>query len=304
MIVVIIVIVAIMEETLNKLTKKELIDLIIKLNDSNDSNKGIVDSVITTIAAKKGNDAMNDDNDNSKKKVKRQFDMSKYRQRHIALQVQYDGCNYIGFASQSGHNNDNTIEKHLFDALIKVKLIENRTTCKYTRCGRTDKGVSALGQVISLYLRSNLPLHNDTINDNNNDDDDDNPPKKRKTDNDNTIVQEIDYCGMLNKVLPEDIRIIGWNEVSENFSSRFSATYRKYRYFFVKRNLNIDAMNEAARYLIGDHDFRNLCKMDVVNVTNFRREIYEANVVPFIHNEGDSSRSVWMLEIRGISLLF
>ena len=35
---------------------------------------------------------------------------------------------------------DNTIEKHLFDALIKLKLIENRSSCKYTRCGRTDKG--------------------------------------------------------------------------------------------------------------------------------------------------------------------
>jgi tRNA pseudouridine38/39 synthase len=185
----------------------------------------------------------------------------------------------------------------LFDALLKVKLIQDRLSCKYTRCGRTDKGVSALGQVISLYLRSNLPLLED--------DEDASPQKKRKTEEDDSKkVQEIDYCGLLNKVLPEDIRIIGWNEVSENFSARFSATYRKYRYFFVRRNLNITAMNEAASYLIGDHDFRNLCKMDVVNVTNFRREIYEANIVPFMHNESNNDRSVWMLEIRGIAFLW
>lgn len=30
-------------------------------------------------------------------------------------------------------------------------------------------------------------------------------------------------------------------------------------------------MNEAASLLIGDHDFRNICKMDIANVSNFRR---------------------------------
>lgn len=38
-------------------------------------------------------------------------------------------------------------------------------------------------------------------------------------------------------------------------------------------------MNEAIQYVIGFHDFRNLCKMDVANgVVNFKREIIEAEV--------------------------
>jgi hypothetical protein len=91
-----------MEESLSKLSKKELIDVIVHLNNI-DSNKDLIQNYINTMIKKKGNDNINDDNSNhNKKKEKRQFDMSKYRQRHIALQVQYDGINYIGFASQSG----------------------------------------------------------------------------------------------------------------------------------------------------------------------------------------------------------
>ena len=51
---------------------------------------------------------------------------------------------------------DNSVETALFTALKKVNLIDDITKCKYQRCGRTDAGVSAFNQVISLYLRSNL----------------------------------------------------------------------------------------------------------------------------------------------------
>lgn len=51
---------------------------------------------------------------------------------------------------------DNSVETAVFAALKKVNLIDDITKCKYQRCGRTDAGVSAFNQVISLYLRSNL----------------------------------------------------------------------------------------------------------------------------------------------------
>ena len=47
-------------------------------------------------------------------------------------------------------------QAEIFQALTKTRLIENRETANYSRCGRTDKGVSAFGQVISIDLRSNL----------------------------------------------------------------------------------------------------------------------------------------------------
>ena len=54
---------------------------------------------------------------------------------------------------------------------------------------------------------------------------------------------------------------------------RFGARYREYKYFMTQdsqRPLNIAAMQQAAGYLVGEHDFRNFCKMDVEHVLTFR----------------------------------
>lgn len=51
-----------------------------------------------------------------------------------------------------------TVESALFQALQRACLIESRGTCGYTRCGRTDAGVSAAGQVVALRLRSKAKL--------------------------------------------------------------------------------------------------------------------------------------------------
>lgn len=112
----------------------------------------------------------------------------------------------------------------------------------------------------------------------------------------------MDYCTMLNRCLPEEIRVLGWTAVTDEFSSRFSASNRRYRYFFVRRNLDIEAMQKACQYLLGSHDFRNLCKLDVANVSNFVREIYSAEVKPFRIN--DEHEVVYMLEICGIAFLW
>ena len=49
-----------------------------------------------------------------------------------------------------------TIESELFNALKLTRLIESRETSNYHRCGRTDRGVSAFRQVVSIDVRSNL----------------------------------------------------------------------------------------------------------------------------------------------------
>ena len=116
--------------------------------------------------------------------------------------------------------------------------------------------------------------------------------------------KEMDYCLMLNRVLPESIRALGWCEVTPEFSSRFSCSYRKYRYFFIKRNLNIKKMSEATSTLIGEHDFRNICKIDIAKVSNFKREIYTAKILPFQINMINDDLSVYMLEIQGIAFLW
>ena len=85
---------------------------------------------------------------------------------------------------------------------------------------------------------------------------------------------EIRYVYILNRVLPPEIRVFAWCPVDPAFSARFSCTSRTYKYFFPCGNLDLSRMLQAARALIGEHDFRNLCKMDVGNgVVTYRRRI-------------------------------
>ncbi|KAI4875029.1 hypothetical protein NFI96_000854 [Prochilodus magdalenae] len=79
------------------------------------------------------------------KKAERVFDFSVHPRRHVALRLAYLGWNYQGFAVQE--NTDNTVEARLFEALLKTRLIQDRQSSNYHRCGRTDKGVSAFSQV-------------------------------------------------------------------------------------------------------------------------------------------------------------
>lgn len=82
-----------------------------------------------------------------------------------------------------------------------------------------------------------------------------------------------------------------WAICPPNFI-RFSTMYRAYKYFFFRRDLDIQVfsswryneisqrMEEASQKLLGEHDFRNFCKIDVVNVNNFNRKILSFSVRP------------------------
>ncbi len=73
--------------------------------------------------------------------------------------------------------------------------------------------------------------------------------------------EEIDYVRSLNKVLPEDIRIVAWSPVAADFDARFNALARTYKYYFLRDGLDVDKMRQAAKLLEGEHDFRNFCKV-------------------------------------------
>lgn len=211
------------------------------------------------------------ENDVDKKKKEKEFDFSRYHKRHVAIKLAYLGWNYHGFASQE--STENTIEAHFLAALVKACLIENRTDCNYSRCGRTDKGVSAFGQVVSLNVRSNLAEGLGIMKSG------DQEKVRERIFEKGKELQEIPYTHVLNKLLPPEIRVIAWEPVEQDFDARFSCQYRTYKYFFPAANLDINAMNDAAQKLVGQHDFRNFCKMDVANgVVNFKRELLSITV--------------------------
>ncbi|XP_025927507.1 tRNA pseudouridine(38/39) synthase [Apteryx rowi] len=202
----------------------------------------------------------------TRKRQQRPFDFSAYGRRHVALKIAYLGWGYQGFASQE--NTSNTVEEKLFEAFRKTRLVDDRQTSNYHRCGRTDKGVSAFGQVISLDLRSNLS-EGKKLNGHRGD------PEGEG----GNWEDELRYTHILNRVLPPDIRVLAWAPVEPDFSARFSCLKRTYRYFFPRAELDVALMHAAAQRYVGTHDFRNLCKMDVANgVINFQRTILSARV--------------------------
>ena len=272
----------------------------------------------------------------------RGFDVRQYPSAHVALRVMYAGWDYHGFAQQgSDASGVRTVEGALFSALRRTKLIAPDATPEdvaYTRCGRTDAGVSALGQIVSLRLRSKRrgPTKEERPEETRTDGGDDETSGRRGTETDvsnassseeigggkktfeadakvafddrtlptlptrraaragfvkapdlyfvDNADDELDYCALLNRALPEDVRVTGWGYVHETFSARFDCEYRAYKYFFVTHagdspGLDLAAMRDAARRFEGTHNFRNLCKMDARNVHNYVRTVYRCDVV-------------------------
>ena len=225
-----------------------------------------------------------------KTKTPKTFQFHAHPTRHIALMIAYHGWPYSGLAIQpdSGTNEGSsskgnkpevlTVEGELLKALEKTRLVEmgkGLDGAEYSRCGRTDRGVSGEGQVVDLWIRSArtdgeeagligwraarepLPPKSKPVGD-----------EEGKEDVAPPAPTEMPYARLLNGVLPPSIRILGWSPVSPSFNSRFSCSYRHYKYIFHPCPapgmplLDIARMQNAAQRLIGEHDFRNYCKLD------------------------------------------
>ena len=247
-----------------------------------------------------------------KQKYSISYNHASYPRRKIALKFCYSGWEYNGLAFQADNTPLPTVEGTLYNALASCKLIDGTAgpeACGWERCGRTDRGVSSAGQTISLWVRSNIgdptvtqegsaeePLHSASQEQNQEQNhtlalDDVLPALDLSNiESDRTSAvpiailpdkEELRYVSILNRVLPPSIRILAWSPVSPNFSSRFNCKYRHYKYFFTSDGLDLEAMRDAASRLVGEHDFRNLCKIDPSKqLTSYKRKILRAQISP------------------------
>ena len=264
----------------------------------------------------------------------RQFDPSKYSTRYIALKFAYLGQRYNGLEYHTNNKTPYpTVEEELWKALYRAKLVfpspnaslredePNWEGCEYSKAGRTDKGVSAYGQVIGIRVRSNRPVTSSQAGAGNEEGNgagaemdqsltsERSPPDEADFD---PINHEIPYPQILNRLLPPQIRILAWcPSPPADFSARFSCKERSYKYFFTQPAfapspglgglsrdrdsqsyrregwLDIHAMRAAAKKLEGLHDFRNFCKVDASKqIHNFERRINKAEIVEVKPNEG------------------
>ncbi|GAA3672790.1 tRNA pseudouridine(38-40) synthase TruA [Nocardioides ginsengisoli] len=171
----------------------------------------------------------------------------------LRIDLSYDGGDFRGWAAQPGLR---TVQAELTSALTTVlRLPEGslRVTC----AGRTDSGVHARGQVVHVDVPE--------------DEESGSPTAARQ------ITQLDVLARRLNGVLAKDVRVRGIVPAPEGFDARFAALWRRYAYrivddparvdplirnhvLFWPRALDVGAMDEAARSLVGLHDFAAFCK--------------------------------------------
>ena len=172
--------------------------------------------------------------------------------RTLKLVVSYDGTRYHGFQKQKDYV---TVQNILEDVLSKFCGEQ----VKIAGSGRTDAGVHALGQTISLRTNGTIPCAN--------------------------LVRAS------RRMLPEDIVILSAEEVEEGFHARVSAQWKRYLYrvlqnetpspfqinyaWQVKEYLDVEAMNAAAALLVGKHDFSAFRSSGSVDSSPWKT-IYEA----------------------------
>lgn len=158
--------------------------------------------------------------------------MSTGPQLRLALGLSYNGNGYWGWQSQPSGQ---TVQDHLERALSAFATQPIRTLC----AGRTDTGVHGVMQVV----------HFDT----------------------DIVRDPFSWVRGTNTFLPADIAVQWAQEVPVTFHARGSALGRRYRYIllesavrpsleagrcgWVHLPLNLQAMREAARYVLGEHDF-------------------------------------------------
>ncbi len=150
----------------------------------------------------------------------------------IALGIEYDGSAFCGWQTQPAGC---AAQDKLESALSRIAGERIATVC----AGRTDAGVHALGQVVHFDTTVGRPL--------------------------------TAWVRGTNTLLPPALAVIWAKTVSGDFHARYSALERCYRYVLLNRPvrpaadqrqvgwfhlpLALDRMKEAARLLIGEHDF-------------------------------------------------
>ncbi|MCY3561111.1 MAG: tRNA pseudouridine(38-40) synthase TruA [bacterium] len=162
----------------------------------------------------------------------------------LRLRVAYDGEGFRGFAPNPGVR---TVAGALADALERRLGYPVQLTC----AGRTDAGVHARGQVVSLEV----------------------------SDSDAETSRLAALVTSLNRMCGPDVAILAAEPAPADFDARFSALARTYRYtvwnaaepdvfrrrhsWHVAAPLDAAAMNDAAERLIGEHDFAAFCSRSV-----------------------------------------
>lgn len=200
----------------------------------------------------------------------------------IAMAVEYDGSSYSGWQLQK--ETSNTVQSVVESAISQVA----NETIRIHVAGRTDTGVHATAQVI----------HFDT----------------------QAERSERSWVFGANANLPKNVVTLWAQAVSDDFHARFSATRRSYRFVIYSRNvrptflagrvtwthkpLDIVPMMEAAKYLLGEHDFSSFravgCQANSPVRTITRLELSQQGPYTFIDIEANAFLYHMVRNVAGV----
>lgn len=157
--------------------------------------------------------------------------------RNLRLDICYDGTRYRGWQRLPG--SDTTIQGKLEKTISRILGEE----IEVVGSGRTDAGVHAMRQVANFHCKSQMPAEE-------------------------ILLQ-------LRRYLPQDIGVYSIRDVSERFHARLNAKSKIYRYriwnsetpcvfernyvSILEGELDLGAMQQAAKHLLGTHDFSAFC---------------------------------------------
>lgn len=184
-------------------------------------------------------------------------------QRKVLLKVEYDGTSYHGWQSQP--------QVPTIEGSLRVAATEALGhPVSLAGASRTDRGVHARGQAAAIRTDSPIPTERLPV--------------------------------VLNAHLPEDIRVREAREVAPDFHPRFDAVGKLYRYTYLEREAQsvflrryastlpswpeLEPMKQAARHLLGEHDFRCFQATTDQPPSSTVRRIFSLTVVeqkPFLH---------------------
>lgn len=152
--------------------------------------------------------------------------------------VEYDGTDFCGFQRQPAVRTIAGVLEAGFAQIFGERIV-------VTGAGRTDAGVHASGQVISVRLPRSFPIEKLPL--------------------------------ALNAILPKDVSIRDAAHVPPDFSARFSARSRTYAYaiycqversglltryaWHTYRRLDLEAMCAAGAHFVGERDFHSFCAL-------------------------------------------
>ncbi|CAH2001968.1 unnamed protein product [Acanthoscelides obtectus] len=209
--------------------------------------------------------------------------VEKIKRRKFAILLGYSGVNYFGMQRNPYTK---TIEEDLFKALHKAKFINDLCydqvqNMQFQRAARTDKGVSAVRQVVSIKLPENMDIE------------------------------------QVNKELPDVIRLFDCKRVTKGFNSKSQCSGRTYMYMLPtvafadhdkeveQESFRLDAdklnrINELLKHFVGTKNFHNYTSKKKPNDPSAKRYIMSfVCETPIIRNNVEFA----ILKVHGQSFM-